>query len=138
MINILILSHCELTKELIKTAEVIAGKQENLFYIDQDIKNENLASLQEKISEILVKINNEKGTLILTDMLGGTPCNASVLLTKDFNIEVLTGVNLPMILSAIFASRSAQNAKELADKVLSDGKKSMVNAKQLLLERMNK
>ena len=136
MINILILSHCELTKELIKTAEVIAGKQENLFYIDQDIKNENLASLQEKISEILKKINNEKGTLILTDMLGGTPCNASVLLTKDFNIEVLTGVNLPMIFSAIFASRTVQNAKELADKVLTDGKKSMVNAKQLLLERM--
>lgn len=138
MINILILSHCELTKELIKTAEVIAGKQENLFYIDQDIKNENLASLQEKISEILVKINNEKGTLILTDMLGGTPCNASVLLTKSFNIEVLTGVNLPMILSAIFASRFVQNAKELADKVLADGKKSIVNAKQLLLEKMNK
>ena len=136
MINILILSHCELTKELIKTAEVIAGKQENLFYIEQDIKNENLASLQEKISEILKKINNEKGTLILTDMLGGTPCNASVLLTKIFNIEVLTGVNLPMILSAIFASRTVQNAKELADKVLADGKKSIVNAKQLLLERM--
>ena len=38
MINILILSHCELTKELIKTAEVIAGKQENLFYIEQDMK----------------------------------------------------------------------------------------------------
>lgn len=136
MINVLILSHCELTKELIKTAEVIAGKQENLFYIDQDIKNENLTSLQEKISEILKKINNEKGTLILTDMLGGTPCNASVLLTKNYNIEVLTGVNLPMILSAIFASKSVQNAKDLADKVLADGRKSIVNAKQLLLERM--
>ncbi|WP_372519073.1 PTS sugar transporter subunit IIA [Candidatus Ruminimicrobiellum ovillum] len=136
MINILILSHCELTKELIKTAEVIAGKQENLFYIDQDIKNENLASLQEKISEILKKVNNEKGTLILTDMLGGTPCNASVLLTKNFNIEVLTGVNLPMILSAVFASRTVNTAKDLADKVLADGKKSIVNAKQLLLERM--
>ena len=136
MINILILSHCELTKELIKTAEVIAGKQENLFYIDQDIKNENLASLQEKISEILDKINNEQGTLILTDMLGGTPCNASVLLTKNYNIEVLTGVNLPMILSSIFTSRTAQSAKELADKVLVDGKKSIVNAKQLLLEKM--
>ncbi|MBR3653828.1 MAG: PTS mannose transporter subunit IIAB [Elusimicrobia bacterium] len=136
MINILILSHCELTKELIKTAEVIAGKQENLFYIDQDIKNENLVSLQDKISEILKKINNDKGTLILTDMLGGTPCNASVLLTKNFNIEVLTGVNLPMILSAIFTSRTVQTAKELADKVLADGKKSIVNAKQLLLERM--
>jgi PTS system mannose-specific IIA component len=136
MINIMILSHCELTKELIKTAEVIAGKQENLFYIDQDIKNENLISLQGKISEILKKINNDKGTLILTDMLGGTPCNASVLLTKSFNIEVLTGVNLPMILSAVFASKTVNTAKELADKVLTDGKKSIVNAKQLLLERM--
>jgi PTS system mannose-specific IIA component len=132
----MILSHCELTKELIKTAEVIAGKQENLFYIDQDIKNENLISLQGKISEILKKINNDKGTLILTDMLGGTPCNASVLLTKSFNIEVLTGVNLPMILSAVFASKTVNTAKELADKVLADGKKSIVNAKQLLLERM--
>ena len=136
MINIMILSHCELTKELITTAEVIAGKQENLFYIDQDIKNENLISLQGKISEILKKINNDKGTLILTDMLGGTPCNASVLLTKSFNIEVLTGVNLPMILSAVFASKTVNTAKELADKVLADGKKSIVNAKQLLLERM--
>lgn len=136
MINILILSHCELTKELIKTAEVIAGKQENLFYIDQDIKNENLVSLQAKISEILDKINTEQGTLVLTDMLGGTPCNASVLLTKKYNLEVLTGVNLPMILSAVFASRAVNTAKELADKVLTDGQKSIVNAKQLLLERM--
>lgn len=136
MINILVISHCELTKELIKATEVIAGKQENLFYIEQDMKNENLASLQAKISEMLEKIKTEKGTLILTDMLGGTPCNASVLLTKKYNIEVLTGVNLPMILSAVFASRTALTAKDLADKVLADGKKSIVNAKQLLLERL--
>ena len=132
----MILSHCELTKELIKTAEVIAGKQENLFYIDQDIKNENLASLQNRINEILQKINNEKGTLILTDMLGGTPCNAAMLLTKIYNIEIITGVNLPMILSAIFTSKVSQTAKELAAKVLVDGKKSIVDAKQLLLEKL--
>ena len=136
MINILILSHCELTKELIQTAEVIAGKQENLFYIEQDIKNENLASLQNRINEILQKINNEKGTLILTDMLGGTPCNAAMLLTKIYNIEIITGVNLPMILSAIFTSKVSQTAKELAAKVLVDGKKSIVDAKQLLLEKL--
>ena len=136
MINILIISHCDLTKELIKTTEVIVGKQENIFYIEQNIKDENLASLQQKIGEILKKINNESGTLILTDMLGGTPCNASILLSKNFNIEILTGVNLPMILSAVFASRTAQTAKDLADKVLADGKKSIVNAKQMLLERM--
>lgn len=136
MIKILIVSHCGLTEELIKTAEFIAGKQENLFSIKKTIEDDNLVSLQEKISKILEEINDEKGTLILTDMLGGTPCNASVPMYKKFNIEVLTGVNLPMLLSALFTSRTAVNVKELADKVLSDSKKSMVNAKELLLERL--
>ena len=136
MINVLILSHCELTKELIKTAEVIAGRQENLFYIEQDVKNENLSSLQNRINEILQQINNEKGTLVLTDMLGGTPCNAAMLLTKIYNIEIITGVNLPMILSAIFTSKVSPTAKDLAAKVLVDGKKSIVDAKQLLLEKL--
>lgn len=136
MINILIVSHCNLTKELVATAEVIAGKQENLFYIDKDIKGENLQSLQAKIDEILCGINKPEGTLVLTDILGGTPCNASLLLTKKYNLEILTGVNLPMLISAIFASKSAVTAKELADKVLSDGQKSVVNAKQLMTEKM--
>ncbi len=136
MINVLIVSHCNLTKELIATAEVIAGKQENLFYIDKDIKNENLQSLRIKIDEILAKISKPEGTLILTDILGGTPCNASLLLAGKYNLEVLTGVNLPILLSAIFASKFATTAKELADKVLSDGQKSMVNAKQLMFEKL--
>ncbi len=136
MINILIISHCNLTKELIATAEVIAGKQENLFCIDKDIKNENLQSLQLKIDEILGRINKPEGTLVLTDMLGGTPCNAALLLTKKYNLEILTGVNLPMLLSAVFTSKIAVTAKELADKVISDGQKSIVNAKQLMAEKL--
>lgn len=138
MINILIISHCNLAKELVNTAEVVAGKQENLFCIDKDIRGENLQSLQEKISAILDKINVPEGTLVLTDMLGGTPCNASVLLTKKYNLEILTGVNLPMILSAVFASKTAQTAKDLADKVLVSAQKSIVNAKQLMQEKLKK
>ncbi len=136
MINILVVSHCGLTVELIKTAEVIAGKQDNLYFVQKTIDDENLFSLQQKISETLKKIKSDNGTLILTDMLGGTPCNASLPLSKDFNIEILTGVNLPMLLSAIFASKTATNVKDLANKVLEDGKKSMVNAKELFLERL--
>ena len=136
MINILVVSHCGLTVELIKTAEVIAGKQDNLYFVQKTIDDENLFSLQQKISETLKKIKADNGTLILTDMLGGTPCNASLPLCKDFNIEILTGVNLPMLLSAIFASKTATNVKDLANKVLEDGKKSMFNAKELFLERL--
>jgi len=137
MIKILIVSHCGLTDELIRTAETIAGRQENLFSVKKDISDDNLVSLQERIANVLEEINDkEKGTLILTDMLGGTPCNASLPMCKKFNVEVLTGVNLPMIISALFASKSMANAKELADKVLADGQKSIVNAKQLLFSRL--
>lgn len=136
MINILVVSHCGLTVELIKTAEVIAGKQDNLYFVQKTIDDENLFSLQKKVVDMLKKISTDKGTLILTDMLGGTPCNASLPACKDFNVEILTGVNLPMLLSAIFASKVYPTVKELANKVLEDGKKSMVNAKELFLERL--
>ncbi len=138
MINILIISHCNLAKELIATAEVIAGKQENLFYIEKDINNENLRSLQDKIDEALAKINTPAGTLVLTDMLGGSPCNASLLLTKKYKLEILTGVNLSMVLSAIFASKITENVKELADKVLGDSRKSIVDAKQIMIDKLKK
>jgi PTS system mannose-specific IIA component len=113
MIKILIVSHCGLTEELIKTAETIAGKQENLFSINKTIDDDNLCSLQERITKILEEINDEKGTLILTDMLGGTPCNASVPMCQKFNIEVLTGVNLPMLLSALFTAEPHQMSENL-------------------------
>ncbi len=137
MIKILIISHCGLTDELIRTAEVIAGKHDNLYSVKKDISDDNLVSLQERIASVLEEITDkEKGTLILTDILGGTPCNAALPMCRRFNVEVLTGVNLPMIISALFASKTAANAQELADKVLSDGQKSIVNAKQLLLSKL--
>lgn len=137
MIKILIISHCGLTDELIRTAEVIAGKHDNLYSVKKDISDDNLVSLQERIASVLEEITDkEKGTLILTDILGGTPCNAALPMCRRFNVEVLTGVNLPMIISALFASKTAANAQDLADKVLSDGQKSIVNAKQLLLSKL--
>jgi PTS system mannose-specific IIA component len=125
MIKILIVSHCGLTDELIRTAEVIAGHQDNLYSVKKDISDDNLVSLQERIAGVLNEINDrEKGTLILTDMLGGTPCNAALPMCKRFNVEVLTGVNLPMIISALFAGKTALNAKELADKFWLTDKKA--------------
>lgn len=136
MINILIVSHCSLAKELIATAETVAGKQNNLFCIEKSIKEENLQSLQNKIEETLTKISTPEGTLILTDMLGGSPCNASLLTIKKYNVEILTGVNLPMVLSAVFASKTSANVKDLADNVLASAQKGVVNAKKMMLEKL--
>ena len=136
MIKILIVAHCGLTEELIKSAEFIAGKQTNLIFVSKNTNDESLSSLQEKILNTINENDDGSGILILTDMFGGTPYNASMRACFNNNVEILTGVNLPMILSAIFSAKTVNSVKELADKVLKDGLKSIVNAKQSFLEKL--
>ena len=69
-------------------------------------------------------------------MLGGTPCNAALLKTKDIPAEVVMGVNLYMVLSS-FTHRDTMDLKSLASKVSEDGKKAIVLAKDLLMKRMS-
>lgn len=135
MIKIVIIAHGELAQELLNSAEMIAGKQPNLFALNRGLQD-SLANMQVKIDALLKSVSDESGVLILSDMIGGTPCNASVPMCRSFNIEVLAGVNLPMVLSAVFASKTAKNVSDLADKVVSDGQKSIINVKKLLLSRM--
>ena len=135
MIKIVIAAHGELAEELVRAAEMIAGKQPNLYSVNRGA-NDSLVQMQERIDALLKSIKDDDGILILTDMMGGTPCNASAPMCRAFNTEVLAGVNLPMVLSAIFAAKTANSALELADKVLLDGQKSIINVKKLLLSRM--
>ena len=137
MIKIVVAAHGNLAQELVSSAELIAGKQSNLYAVKR-VTDDSLQHMQEKIDALLKSINGsaEDGALILVDMLGGSPCNAAAPMCRAFNTELIAGVNLPMILSAIFASKSAASAAELAEKVFQDGQKSIVNVKKMLASRM--
>ncbi|MDR2772658.1 MAG: PTS sugar transporter subunit IIA [Elusimicrobiota bacterium] len=130
MINVIIVTHGALAEELLASAEKIAGKQDNIYAIEMPT-GESLSHMQQKMETFINGINNENGVLILVDMVGGTPCNAVVPLCRTANVEVVTGVNLPMILTAMFASKHFDSAKDLADKVYKDGQRSIVNIKRL-------
>jgi mannose/fructose/sorbose-specific phosphotransferase system IIA component len=131
MLNVIIATHGSLSEELLLAAEKIAGKQDNVYAVKMSL-GESLSQMQEKLENFLKSLNTTNGTLILVDMIGGTPCNASVPLCRTFNTEIVTGVNLPMVLSSMFSSKSFESAKDLADKVFKDGQKSIVNVKRLL------
>ncbi|MDR2709714.1 MAG: PTS sugar transporter subunit IIA [Elusimicrobiota bacterium] len=133
MVNILVTTHGSFCRKLLEAAEKIAGKQNNLYAVEMQ-SNESLPEMQAKLKDSLERIVDEtgQGTLILVDMLGGTPCNAAVPLCRVFNTEIVTGVNLPMLLSAMFASKKFESAKEVADKVFKDGQKSIINVKRLI------
>jgi len=133
MIPLLIVTHGRFGEELLKTAEGIAGKQEKVEAITL-LSSESKEALKEKILDSLQRLESKNGLLIFTDMVGGTPCNISLPIAKEEPIEVITGINLNMLTSA-FAHRGHLNRFELAQKVSEDGRRAIVNAKEVFLKK---
>jgi PTS system mannose-specific IIA component len=130
MIGLLIVTHCDLGKEFLKAAEFIVGRMDavEVVSITQALKSEEIHKMIEEKISIL---NQGKGVIILTDMFGGTPSNLSLSFLKDEMVEVLTGVNLPMVI-AIIQNRTDLELNELAEKAQEAGKMSISLAGNLL------
>lgn len=100
MIGILIVTHGNLSSELIQSAEIIMGKQSN--YECLCLKhNDSVVALQEEIKEKIQILEKGKGVLILTDIFGGSPSNSVAIALREKGYPCLTGVNLPMLLEAL-------------------------------------
>jgi PTS system mannose-specific IIA component len=131
MIGILIVSHRQLGDALIDCVEFILNeKPATLAAISIDLR-ENAADLRTKIEKGIKQVNNGKGVLILTDMFGGTPSNLSYAFLEEGHIEVISGVNLPMVIKAV-GLRKSKGLAELAESLESFGKKSISLASGIL------
>ncbi len=110
MIGIVIVTHSQLGDALIEAAAFILGrKPEATVAVSIDL-NENAEKLRAQIEKAINKVRQEKGVLILTDMFGGTPSNLSYSFLEDGKVEVISGVNLPILIKA----NSARQEKELS------------------------
>jgi PTS system mannose-specific IIA component len=131
MIGIVIVTHCQLGEALIGAAQFIIGSQpESLESVSIDL-NENAEKLRNKISQGIKKVKGQEGVLILTDMFGGTPSNLSYSFLEEGRIEVLSGVNLPILIQAA-SMRDKMKLDELAANLESFGKKSISLASGIL------
>jgi PTS system mannose-specific IIA component len=97
MVGGVIVSHGQLGEELIHTAEMIVGKIANIIAVSIDVTTD-VESSREQIRQAIQAVNNGSGVVIFTDMFGGTPSNISLSFLDDTNVEVITGVNLAMLL----------------------------------------
>ena len=130
MIGLLIVTHCDLSTEFLKAAEFIVGRIDlaDTISITQSLDSDQI---RKTIAEKIADLNKGKGVLILTDMFGGTPSNLSLSFLKEEMVEVITGVNLPMVI-AIAHNRSDIELSELAEKAQEAGKMSISLAGNLL------
>ena len=131
MIGIVIVTHCQLGDALIGAAEFIIGSRpESLESVSIDL-NENADKLRTKIAQGIKKVKGEDGVLILTDMFGGTPSNLSYSFLEEGHIEVLSGVNLPILIQAA-NDRKKMKLDQLVTNLEAFGKKSISLASSIL------
>ncbi len=131
MIGIVIVTHRQLGDALIDTAGfILASTPESVVSVSIDM-NEKADKLREKISGGIKKVNQQEGVLILTDMFGGTPSNLSYSFLEEGRIEVISGVNLPILIKAI-NSRKDMDLVKLAECIEAYGKKSISLASGIL------
>lgn len=127
MVPIIVATHGTLALQLVKTAEAILGAQTGLTAIGLEA-HEGIEDLQRKFQSVLPLAG---GCLILVDIFGGTPCNVSLGLAQTRRLQVLTGVNLPMLVEAL-THRSEEDLEALAEQVRAKGQKSILNAGDFL------
>lgn len=130
MIGLLIISHCDLGREFLNAAELIVGRVEAADAISITQTTDSQEMLR-AISEKIKALDRGDGVLILTDMLGGTPSNLSLSFLKDETVEVLTGVNLPMVITVV-QERNHLKLSELGEKAQQAGRRSITLAGKML------
>ena len=97
MIGLVIVSHAGLAEELLKAAEIIVGTIPGAVAVGLR-PDDQVDTMRDAIAEAIKTVDDGAGVIIMTDMFGGTPSNMSLSFLEDGHVEVLTGVNLPMLI----------------------------------------
>ncbi|MDA8403969.1 MAG: PTS fructose transporter subunit IIA [Desulfobacteraceae bacterium] len=132
MLGIVIVTHGKLGEILLETSEIILNaKPEAVAAVSINLA-ENVEKLRQKIETAIKSVNANAGILILTDMFGGTPSNLSYSFLEEGRTEVISGVNLPVLLKAINLQKKAMEIHQMAKTIEDYGKKSISLASDIL------
>lgn len=132
MVGIVIVAHGELGESLIETAAIILGERpEAVSSVSIDL-TQDINRLRQKIQEGIKAVNHKNGIVILTDMFGGTPSNLSYSFLEEGRVEVISGVNLPVLIKSINLRKKSTDLHEMAKTIEAYGKKSISLASDIL------
>jgi len=133
MIGVLITTHGNLGSELIKAAELIKGPISDISHVSVD-QTKDVEDIKKEIGNAIKKLDKGKGVLVLTDLFGGTPSNISLSFMKEEKVEVLSGVNLPMLLK-LSEIKENVSLREFACFIKEYGQKNISLASEILSKK---
>lgn len=123
MINLLLVTHGNFGRELLKSSELIIGNIENAESISFEYGN-SFEELLNKVEEAVERLSKDD-LIIFTDMYGGSPFNAVTRASTNRNFYHITGINFPLFID-IAVNRDTYSLEEIAEKIIKNGKKSIV------------
>jgi PTS system mannose-specific IIA component len=131
LIGVLIVTHFRLAEEFLQALRLILGEAEyfRAIGLDPSMKTEDMRSLIEKS---LRDVDRGRGVLVLTDMFGGTPSNLCLSFLEEDKVEVVTGLNLPMLVKVGRLVSQDNSLHEVAEIARDYGRRNIAVASDVL------
>ena len=125
-----IVTHGNLAGELLAAAEMIIGPISHIAAVSIGW-HDDVDAAREEVQRAISRVTQEKGVMLLTDMFGGTPTNIASMFLEEGSVEVITGVNLPMVIK-LATSTAEEPLAEIARKICDQGRQGIYLAGALL------
>lgn len=131
MIGIVVVTHGQLATELVNAAETIVGDLPQFAAVSIGW-HDDVDDAREEIKQTIARLQAPDGVLILTDMFGGTPANLALTFLEGDKVEVITGINLPMLIKLASLQKTASNLLAVARDMREHGRNAIWVASDLL------
>ncbi len=133
MIGIVLVTHGRLADELVNALQHVVGEEDNIATICIH-SDDDMEQRRRDIIDTIAGVDSGAGVVLLTDMFGGTPSNLAISVMTETKVEVIAGVNLPMLIELAQTRRTSDLAQAVAD-AQEAGRKYINVASRLLAER---
>lgn len=130
MIGVVVVTHGQLAAELVSAAETIVGDLPQMKAVSIGW-HEDVQDARQEIAAAIAAVSGPEGVIIATDMFGGTPANLGITFLETGKIEVVTGVNLPMLIK-LAGLRDTSNVLDVARQIREHGRNAIWVASDLL------
>ena len=131
MVGLVVASHGHLAEELLATAKLIIGELPGVKACSVE-PGASPEEIRKSISDAVKTVETGDGVIVLADLVGGSPCTQSLSLCRQARIEVITGVNLPMLLKAVTLRIRVSALADLAQEIAQYGQRNITWATEQL------
>jgi PTS system mannose-specific IIA component len=131
-VGLLLLSHGPLANALRETVRMLEPDEPDDIGALSLAWDESPEAASRRLEKAISEVNRGKGVVLLTDMFGGTPSNLALAFLDPGKIEIVTGINLPMVVKARGLAREGRSPRDIAHTLVERGRRAIVAAAELV------